>query len=566
MPLSSNGLCDADSITPKIAAHRPGEDRHRRRRHRPDENDVHADGDEAGGQRGFQHVAGKTGVLADQHPVLMAAATELAAGRHADLAARSPPSSAPRLARAANAVGPEQTLLHSIPPILRATPSSSHVWFIPGSDAKLHRSDDSPSATSAAATHRSASAMACHTEQSLSGLADIVDPKMCAAGATRRQARPPASPAAAAWAARLRLRRPMKLLRDTPTTQSAPQSRDSRARPARISQVVVERLPEADARIDGDAFGGDAGAPRTPRRARRAKRGPRWRRRRSGARAASSRARPACASASPRRRSARSGGSAAASPVSAVTSLTIRAPASDRRLHDRGTAGVDRDQRSRRARVREPPGRPARVSSATGTGSRARTRRLAARRRGCRRPPPAWPGRARPPHRASSASPPSEKLSGRDVDDAHQRAFDQRQSGEQRPLRLRGRRQLRCLPQRRRLVVIRAQLFGCGSASKPPRGCSLPDFLPLDGHRSAAAVILLLVARIGAHDRLAPQQRLHLLARQGLVFQQRVGQRIQIVAPLRRGCVGRSLPPRRSAAAPPRRSAAPWRRRRASAA
>ena len=54
---------------PEVGAHRARQHADRRRRHRADEEDVHADRGEAGDQRGLQHVARAAGVLADQHAV-----------------------------------------------------------------------------------------------------------------------------------------------------------------------------------------------------------------------------------------------------------------------------------------------------------------------------------------------------------------------------------------------------------------------------------------------------------------------------------------------------------------
>jgi len=56
-----------------------------RRRDRPELDHVHADRGKARDQRIFDHIARQAGILADHHPVAMAAALEMGAGRHADL-------------------------------------------------------------------------------------------------------------------------------------------------------------------------------------------------------------------------------------------------------------------------------------------------------------------------------------------------------------------------------------------------------------------------------------------------------------------------------------------------
>ena len=56
-----------------------------RRRQRAELEHVHADGGEAGDQRGFDHVAGEARILADHHAMAVIAAREDAARRHAGL-------------------------------------------------------------------------------------------------------------------------------------------------------------------------------------------------------------------------------------------------------------------------------------------------------------------------------------------------------------------------------------------------------------------------------------------------------------------------------------------------
>ena len=55
------------------ATHRLRQVRHARRRHRADEEDVHAARDESAGQRGLEHVAGDARVLADDDAVVVGA-------------------------------------------------------------------------------------------------------------------------------------------------------------------------------------------------------------------------------------------------------------------------------------------------------------------------------------------------------------------------------------------------------------------------------------------------------------------------------------------------------------
>jgi hypothetical protein len=69
----------------EIGAHGTREHRDGRRRHRAGLKYIHADRGEAGHQRGFDHVAGEAGILADQHAVTMIAATEGQPGRLPDL-------------------------------------------------------------------------------------------------------------------------------------------------------------------------------------------------------------------------------------------------------------------------------------------------------------------------------------------------------------------------------------------------------------------------------------------------------------------------------------------------
>ena len=61
---------------PEIGAHRAREHSDRRGRNWTRKQHVHADRGEAGDQRGLDHVAGKPGILADEHAVAMVAATK----------------------------------------------------------------------------------------------------------------------------------------------------------------------------------------------------------------------------------------------------------------------------------------------------------------------------------------------------------------------------------------------------------------------------------------------------------------------------------------------------------
>ena len=69
----------------EIAAHGMGEHGDARRRNRAGEQHVHADGQEPGGQRVLDHVAGQARVLADDDAVAVVAAMEDEPSRHADL-------------------------------------------------------------------------------------------------------------------------------------------------------------------------------------------------------------------------------------------------------------------------------------------------------------------------------------------------------------------------------------------------------------------------------------------------------------------------------------------------
>ena len=69
----------------EIGAHRLGQHRHRRRRHRAEQQHVHADRGESGHHRVFDHIAGKTRILADDDAMAMLATLKHQSGRLPDL-------------------------------------------------------------------------------------------------------------------------------------------------------------------------------------------------------------------------------------------------------------------------------------------------------------------------------------------------------------------------------------------------------------------------------------------------------------------------------------------------
>ena len=106
----------------EIGAHRLGQHRDRRRRHRAEQQHVHADRGEAGDQRVFDHVAGEPGVLADHDAMAMLAALKHQAGRLADLERQLRRDQT--VGAAANAVGAEIFATHVSPSIARVSPLS----------------------------------------------------------------------------------------------------------------------------------------------------------------------------------------------------------------------------------------------------------------------------------------------------------------------------------------------------------------------------------------------------------------------------------------------------------
>jgi hypothetical protein len=77
-------LCDAEIITPTSARIERVRKPTAGRRQRTQQQDVHADRQEARRQRLLDHVAGEPRVLADHGAVTMAAAVEHLSRRHAD--------------------------------------------------------------------------------------------------------------------------------------------------------------------------------------------------------------------------------------------------------------------------------------------------------------------------------------------------------------------------------------------------------------------------------------------------------------------------------------------------
>ena len=69
----------------EIGPQGPRQHGHRRCRHRADQDRIHAHRDEARGQCGFQHIAGKPGVLADDDLVPVVAAPKSLPGRHCQI-------------------------------------------------------------------------------------------------------------------------------------------------------------------------------------------------------------------------------------------------------------------------------------------------------------------------------------------------------------------------------------------------------------------------------------------------------------------------------------------------
>ena len=108
----------------EVGAQRAGEHGDRRRRHRPQQEHVHADRGEARHQRQFDHVAGEPRVLADDDAVPVRAAGEQLAGGHADLE-RDLGGHGRAVGEPANAIGAEVPPRHVSPRLCcRAAPSA----------------------------------------------------------------------------------------------------------------------------------------------------------------------------------------------------------------------------------------------------------------------------------------------------------------------------------------------------------------------------------------------------------------------------------------------------------
>ena len=95
----------------EVGAQRAREHGDRRRRHRPEQEHVHADGGEARHQRRLDHVARQPRVLADHDAMAVLAAGEQLARRPCRPAARSRTSWV-RVGASANAIGAEQFTRH----------------------------------------------------------------------------------------------------------------------------------------------------------------------------------------------------------------------------------------------------------------------------------------------------------------------------------------------------------------------------------------------------------------------------------------------------------------------
>ena len=95
----------------EVGAHRAGQHGDGRRRHRAEQQHVHADRREAGLQGVFDHVAGQARVLADHDAVAVVAALEHEAGRLPDLQGEFRRDDA--VGAAADAVGAEMLARHA---------------------------------------------------------------------------------------------------------------------------------------------------------------------------------------------------------------------------------------------------------------------------------------------------------------------------------------------------------------------------------------------------------------------------------------------------------------------
>jgi len=108
----------------EIGAHRLGQHRDRRRRHRPDQQHVHADRGEARDHRVFDHVAGQAGVLADHDPVAVVTALKRKACGLADLERELRRDQS--VGAAPNPVRPEIFATHIVPRATTRDPQYNH--------------------------------------------------------------------------------------------------------------------------------------------------------------------------------------------------------------------------------------------------------------------------------------------------------------------------------------------------------------------------------------------------------------------------------------------------------
>src|SRR3982075_1801390 len=103
----------------EIGTHRLGQHRHRRRRHRAKQQHIHADRGKSGHHRVFDHVAGKTRILADDDAVAMLAALKHQTSRLPDLERQLRRNQT--VGTAPNPIRPEIFAAHVTPSIAQAS-------------------------------------------------------------------------------------------------------------------------------------------------------------------------------------------------------------------------------------------------------------------------------------------------------------------------------------------------------------------------------------------------------------------------------------------------------------
>ena len=217
----------------EIGPERAGEHCHGRRRHRPDQDDVHAHRDEAGRQRGFEQVAREPRVLADDDAVPMVAAQEEAAGRRAHLHHGLGGHRLP-VRDTADTVGAEEGARG---PARAVVAGAAHRGVLAAAEAGSRMPRQSASACRVSAT--SCTRRIC-----------APSPSACSPAASEPGNRSlGASPA---------LRRPMKLLRETPASSGQPRPWKS-AQSRRISRLWRAVLPKPDAGIDDELLARESG-------------------------------------------------------------------------------------------------------------------------------------------------------------------------------------------------------------------------------------------------------------------------------------------------------------------